>query len=279
MSAVKKAIWVIESRFRYELGLDEIAEHSGASRSHLSRSFAMTTGISISAYLRARRLTEAARKLAAGAPDILLVALDAGYGSHEAFTRAFRDQFGVTPEEVRAKGSASDLKLMEPIQMDDLLPPALLEPTFLDSPAMRIAGITQRQSAMTGWSIPAQWQSFTPYIGNFPGQYGKAAYGVVGIAPDDADACVYTAGVEVRSDAEVPPELNIVDVPAHRYARFHHKDHVSTIRSTVHAIFEYWLPTSGYLHTGDLNLIECYGPSFDPASGRGGVEVWFPITR
>jgi AraC family transcriptional regulator len=46
-------------------------------------------------YVRGRRLTEAAKVLSDGAPDILTVALDAGYGSHEAFTRAFRDQFGV----------------------------------------------------------------------------------------------------------------------------------------------------------------------------------------
>ena len=54
-------------------------------------------------YARARRLTEAARVLAKGAPDILNVALEADYGSHEAFTRAFRDHFGMTPEAVRTR--------------------------------------------------------------------------------------------------------------------------------------------------------------------------------
>jgi AraC-like DNA-binding protein len=53
--------------------------------------------------MRGRRLSEAARVLANGGPDILSVALDFGYGSHEAFTRAFRDQFGLTPESVRAQ--------------------------------------------------------------------------------------------------------------------------------------------------------------------------------
>jgi AraC family transcriptional regulator len=52
-------------------------------------------------YARGRRLSEAARALAAGAPNILEVALAAGYGSHEAFTRAFRRQFGVPPEALR----------------------------------------------------------------------------------------------------------------------------------------------------------------------------------
>ena len=44
------------------------------------------------------------------------MALDAGYGSHEAFTRAFRDQFGLTPEQVRGRGTLSEnLKLVEAI--------------------------------------------------------------------------------------------------------------------------------------------------------------------
>ena len=59
-----------------------------------------------------RRLSEAARVLANGSPDILTVALDFGYGSHEAFTRAFRDQFGMTPESVRAQGHLDNVNLV-----------------------------------------------------------------------------------------------------------------------------------------------------------------------
>jgi hypothetical protein len=44
------------------------------------------------AYLQARRLTRAVEILARGAPDILAVALESDYGSHEAFTRTFGDQ-------------------------------------------------------------------------------------------------------------------------------------------------------------------------------------------
>jgi len=68
-------------------------------------------------YLRARRLTEAARTLAAGAPDILAVALDAGFGSDEAFTRAVGHQFGITPELLRGRRSLDQLSLMEPLSM------------------------------------------------------------------------------------------------------------------------------------------------------------------
>ncbi len=82
------------------------------------RAFAAATGFPVMRYVRARRLSEAARSLANGAPDILTLALDADYGSHEAFTRAFRDHFGVTPEMVRAATRLDQLRLQEPIKMD-----------------------------------------------------------------------------------------------------------------------------------------------------------------
>ena len=98
MALIEKVLWLIESRLDREASLGEIADDAGVSRFHLSRAFGAVTGRSVMTYLRARRLTEAARRLASGVPDILSVALEAGYASHEAFTRAFRDQFGLTPE-------------------------------------------------------------------------------------------------------------------------------------------------------------------------------------
>jgi AraC family transcriptional regulator len=90
MAAAQKALWYIESHFGAGLALGDVAAAAGRP---------------VVRYLRARRLSEAGRELAAGAGDILDVALSAGYSSHEAFTRAFREQFGVTPEEVRKRGS------------------------------------------------------------------------------------------------------------------------------------------------------------------------------
>ena len=98
MSLADKALWVIERNSSRELTLGSIAAACNVSRSHLANAFGTASGWPVMAYLRARRLSEAARRLAAGAPDILSVALEFGYGSHEAFTRAFREQFGATPE-------------------------------------------------------------------------------------------------------------------------------------------------------------------------------------
>src|ERR1700737_3769079 len=109
MNPVGRALWFIESHFAQDITLDEIANAGCASRFHMSRAFGVATGRSIMRYVRGRRLTGGARSLSNGAPDILAVALEAGYGSHEAFTRAFRDQFGLTPEAVRAQGHVGNI--------------------------------------------------------------------------------------------------------------------------------------------------------------------------
>src|ERR1700759_2163506 len=130
MNPAQKALWYIESHLAEPLTLDEIADMSGISRFHLVRAFAAVTGLPVMRYVRARRLTEAARALAGGAPDILTVALEVEYGSHEAFTRAFRDHFGVTPEAVRAATRFDQLKLQEPILMDSTRTDDLAAPRF-----------------------------------------------------------------------------------------------------------------------------------------------------
>src|SRR5262245_27725427 len=117
MNPAQKALWYIESHLAGELSLDAIAAIAGVSRYHMVRAFASATGLPVMRYVRARRLAEAARALAGGATDILDVALAAEYGSHEAFTRAFRSELGLTPEALRAKGSLDTLKLQEPITM------------------------------------------------------------------------------------------------------------------------------------------------------------------
>src|SRR5712671_2886810 len=154
MNPAQKALWYIESHLATVLTLDEISSIAGVSRFHLVRAFAAATGFSVMRYVRTRRLTEAARALAAGAPDILALALDADYGSHEAFTRAFRDHFGVTPETVRAATCLDHLKLQEPILMDSTLTDKLQAPRFQTSKPLLVAGLGERYSCESSAAIP-----------------------------------------------------------------------------------------------------------------------------
>src|SRR3984893_9996020 len=144
MNPAQKALWFIESHLADELTLDEIAGIAGISRFHMVRAFAAATGLSVMRYVRGRRLSEAARALAGGAPDILTLALDADYGSHEAFTRAFRDHFGVTPEAVRSCARLDHITLQSPILMDSTLTDNLQAPRFETSTPLLVAGLGER---------------------------------------------------------------------------------------------------------------------------------------
>jgi AraC family transcriptional regulator len=119
-SSLVRAVWYIESHLTENVSLEDIAAVAGISKYHLSRSFAIALSCAPLGYSRARRLSVAAKALQAGARGILGVALDAGYASHEAFTRAFREHFALTPEAVRG-GAALDTSLLkEPVIMSDL---------------------------------------------------------------------------------------------------------------------------------------------------------------
>src|SRR5260221_6471788 len=177
MNPAQKALWYVESHLRAPLSLDEISEVAGISRFHMVRAFAAATGFSVMRYVRARRLSEAARALAAGAPDILHVTLDADYGSHEAFTRAFREHFGVTPETVRATTCLDKLRLQEPILMESTAFDHLTPPRFETGKAMLAAGVIERLSTDIGAGIPALLQRFHHYVQGFPGRAAHVAYG------------------------------------------------------------------------------------------------------
>lgn len=274
---VEKALWLIEHRYGQELTLDDMADYIGVSRFHLSRSFPAATGMSISAYLRGRRLTEAAKALAAGAPDILSVALDATYGSHEAFTRAFRDQFGLTPEQVRARGTTEALKLVEPIRMDAMLFVDLPPPRIVDVPPLLLAGLIESHPCDKPESVPAHWQRFTPFIDHIPHGTGLSAYGVLQNLFDGGDTFQYFAAIEVTSVAGLHAELTAVRLPAKRYAVFEHAGHVSRMRPTIHTIFNREIERYD-IETADIpSFIEYYGPGFDPLAGEGDVEIWVPV--
>jgi AraC family transcriptional regulator len=277
MNPVEKAIWYIESHFGREITLDDIAGVAGVSRYHLSRAFGWATGRSITQYIRGRRLTQAARVLADGAPDILAVALDAEYGSHEAFTRAFRDQFGLTPELVRAQGNLNQIQLQEPILMNETPLTNLEPPRFVDGKTMLIAGIGERYSGEDSAGIPAQWQRFGPHIGHIPGQIGRTAYGVL-CNGDDAGNIEYIAGVEVSDFANTPKDWSRIRIPEQRYAVFAHRDHISTIRRVWSTIYNKWFPESGYKHVEGPEF-ERYSEQFDPISGNGGFEIWIPVRQ
>ena len=278
MNPVAKALWYIDSHYEQDITLEDVATCAGVSRFHLLRAFGAATGLPIMRYVRGRRLSVAAQQLANGADDILSVALGAGYSSHEAFTRAFREQFGQTPEDIRRQRHLDNIQLTEEIIMSSIPMANLKPPRFVDGKLLLIAGLQQHfECEASAAGIPGLWQRFGAYLGHVPGQVGGTAYGVVHNT-DDSGSMDYLCGVEVKEFSGLPAEFTTLRIPPQRYAVFFHADHVSAIRGSWNAIWNSWLPQSGH-RCADAPIFERYAETFDPQSGNGGVELWVPLER
>ncbi|RYB88565.1 AraC family transcriptional regulator [Nocardioides glacieisoli] len=276
-SPVEKAIWFIESHFSEEITLDDVAGVCGLSRFQTSRLFTSTSGQTMSGYLRGRRLTEAARELAQGAPNILAVAIEAGYNSHEAFSRAFIQQFGDTPSQVRDRGGVDGLALVEPMREDPAVLHRLAPPTVRRREQLLVAGISRRFPVDDFAGIPSLWQDLRAFDDVIPGQLGSTRYGVINDMSAGGADYMYLGGVEVAAGTEVHHPLSRIALPAGRWATFTHAGHITTIASTIRAIFVEALPAAGLTPQDAPDLLEIYPETFDPRSGLGGVELSVPL--
>lgn len=275
MGPIRRALWTIESHFTRAPNLATIARSVGVSQYHLARMFSHALGCSITGYMRARRLSLAARALAAGEPDILGLALSVGYSSHAAFTRAFRQQFGVTPEQVRRQGHTHDLELQEAIRMTQLDVIELDEPVLRTVGPLRLVGLARHYAMGGNADIPAQWQAFSQRIDSIPGGRPDCTYGVVHDIQDD-DSHEYLAAIAAAPDAPLPEGLTELLLPVQSYVVFHHPGHISEVGGVCEAIFADWLPDSGY-EVSEAPFFERYTEAFDPETGHGGFEFWLPV--
>jgi AraC family transcriptional regulator len=274
MSLIQKAAWVIERNSDRDLSLAQIAENCGVSRSHLAQAFG-ATGRSVIAYLRGRRLSQAAEKLAGGAPDILQVALDAGYSSHQAFTRAFHDHVGATPEAVRERGDTAGLKLTPPIEIVASERREALPSRIVDADRLLVAGMAERFPCATSLGITALWQRFEPFMEAV--RFKRQAMPVgVSRNHDEDGGFEYIAALEVTRFGETPRELVELDIPARRYAVFTHMGHVTRFPDTFRIIWDEALPSMSVTPM-EGPVLERHLPAFDPRTGEGGIEVWVPV--
>jgi AraC family transcriptional regulator len=155
----------------------------------------------------------------------------------------------------------------------------LKKPRFEIRRGMLIAGFQGHYDTNTVNDIPLQWQRFGPDFGKVPGQLDHSGYGVV-FNMNSGKGFDYVSGVAVSSRTAVPEKFVVVSIPERKYAIFCHREHVSKLKDTVTAIWQQWLPSSGYAvpsTTGTPDIIEWYGPNFDPHTGMGDMEVWVPI--
>ena len=109
---VAEVMQYIRQHINEPLNREVLAEVAGFSVPHFHRVFTAHVGESAISYIRRLRLERAARKLRMGAVDITEVALAAGYETHAAFSKAFRQQFGFSPSEFRQLGCSKATQLL-----------------------------------------------------------------------------------------------------------------------------------------------------------------------
>jgi AraC family transcriptional regulator len=102
----------IREHIHEPLDRETLASVAGFSIPHFHRVFTVHVGESAVSYVRRLRMERAGRKLRMGAIDITEVALAAGYDSHAAFSKAFKQQFGVSPSEFRQLGCTAATHLL-----------------------------------------------------------------------------------------------------------------------------------------------------------------------
>lgn len=275
-SFLATTLWRIETSLSEPLDLARLASEAGVSGPHLVRAFREVVGLPPIAFVRARRLSEAARALAGGAPDILDLALASGYGSHEAFSRAFQSHFGCSPRDARSPEFRTRIqtRIMEPRMIDTTALPTLDTPEIRNRDTLEIVGLADRFDFESIPRIPALWASLAGREAEIEGAEPHIAYGA---SYDQGETGFrYIAGYPVAPGSAIPRGMVRVTAPAGRYAVWVHDGPVGDMHKTMRAIFETGLRDAGLTFRPAPEL-ERYDNSFDPRTGAGRVELWIPI--
>jgi len=109
---IAEVMQYVRAHINEPLNRERLAAVAGFSVPHFHRVFTAHVGESAASYVRRLRLERAGRKLRMGAVDITEVALAAGYDTHAAFSKAFKQQFGLSPREFRQLGCRTATQLL-----------------------------------------------------------------------------------------------------------------------------------------------------------------------
>lgn len=275
MSLTDKALFIIERNLASDLTLAGIAKNCDVSRFHLAHAFGESTGSTVMDYVRGRRLTDAAYALASGASDILDVALEAGYSSHEAFSRAFKAQFDKTPESVRKEGSVVGLALVLAVRRLESKRMKIEEPVVENVGELLFVGLSEIVVYGRTQNIAGQWQRFMS--GPCEEIENKTPSIPVGINMHNADGEMrYICAAEVKRFGIIPKGLTKATLAPQTYLVFKHADHITKLDHTYAAIWDEWFPANGKT-PAEAPGFQRHNATFDPRTGDGGVTIWIPL--
>ena len=196
---IQEAIDFVEANLFEVVVADVAANAASMSPSSFHRYFPALTGYSFGEYVRKRRLSEALGTLMRTDASVLEIALRTGYDSHEAFTRAFKREFGVAPFRFRTNGLSAarteKLNLVGDVMMG-VLTKTLPEMTVVCFDGFRPEPEHQAQQLMAEWmslhpDLAASYRSFGHNIdlsGNLSHEPDNVGYRLMATVPDEVVA-------------------------------------------------------------------------------------------
>jgi AraC family transcriptional regulator len=260
-----------------------LAVRLGTTEHHLRRMFSSLAGMPLSEYVRRRRMSLAAADLVAGDDDLLTVAVRHGYGSTEAFGRAFRAVHGIGAGDVRRHGGPlrTQPRIRFHLTVEGSVP---MDTRIVTLPAVRLVGHAAR--------VPLVHEGVNPHIekhvASIPVEEvvrlkelnDTEPTGVLAVSddldPDRAEGSELTYLHGVATTAVAPEGLDVIEVPAGTWAVFRTEGpHPSTLQEAWAATATTWFPSQPWRLRPGPEIVAML--EYDPEAATATCELWLPV--
>lgn len=257
VQAVSRVIAHLTSHLDEAADLHALAERAGLSPYHFHRIFRGMVGETPLELLRRLRLERAAFALRNGDASVTTIAFDAGYETHESFTRAFRAQFGEAPSEFRRNthgrpvlANASGVHYRPDGSISHFVPRDTgghaMDVAIEHMPALRLGTVSHRGPYNQIGKAFEKLGRIAGPSGLFahPGAAMIATYhdDPEGTPPDELRS---DAGIVVPDDLPLPASLTEVRIPEGDYAKYTHIGPFEGLGDAWQRLMGEWVPASG----------------------------------
>jgi AraC family transcriptional regulator len=281
LNSLNEAISYIESRLDDEIDLDRAAQIACCSTFHFQRMFSYIADITLSEYIRRRRMTLAAAELQSGSEKVIDLALKYGYDSPTAFNRAFQSVHGIAPSAARKAGVY--LKTYPPISFKITIKgEAEMNYKIVKKEAFRIVGVKEHFSGGIEEAfakVPLFWQKAHKegVIPKLCEVLNREPYGILGISTSSS-SLDFDYFIAAASDKPIPEGMEELILPETTWAIFECVGPMpAAIQTLQKRIVTEWLPSSGYEYANAPD-IELYSEG-DQTAADNKCEVWLPVVK